>query len=137
MAGKQQESDMRLFAAVLVVLVVVVAAFIFALGATRAPEAFTQVWLESGNPEQAAAGESLNVRFTIDSHETGQTTYSYKIMAEGAEKAAGSATLAPGEQKTIVESISISAAGTQRVDIEITKPEKPEPYTLWFWVEAS
>lgn len=132
-----EESGKRLFLAMVAVLLVIVAVFIYSLWLNRTPEAFTQVWLESGAQIAAAKGEAFPVRFVADSHEAGQTVYSYKIMAEGATKASGSITLAAGEKKTVEESISISTSGSQRVDIEISKPEKPEPYTLWFWAEVS
>ena len=135
--AQEQGSDIRLLIAVLAVLVVVVVVFVYALEAVRGPETFTQTWLEPGNPELANSGERSTIRFTIDSHEAGPTEYSYAILAEDSTKASGSVSLSAGESKTVEESIAITSTGSQRVDIEITKPGRAEPYTLWFWVEVS
>ncbi len=140
--AQEDAYEARLFLALVAVLVVVVAIFVYALMLNRAPEAFTQTWLED-TPKTAVVGQAASFSFIIDSHESSATTYQYSISAEGGIKRQGSITLEPGQNQTISEQITfthISPAereGKTKVLIEISRPGLDEPYSLWFWVAVS
>ncbi len=129
--------DERLFAVILVVLIIVAAAFMYSIYIGRTPEAFTQAWLESYF-DSARPGEEMNFSFVIDNHEEKAATYSYKIIVNDVVKKENSIAVDKGENRLVEESISFDMAGSekQKVLVEINKPEKPEPYSLWFWVDV-
>lgn len=135
MQAQKPDDDSRLFAALVAVLLVVVAIFAYSLIIGRAPESFTQVWIDSA-PESARAGEQFAVSFTIDSHEAEPRAYSYSITAGNSALASGSIELQPAQKRTLPETISLSKIGTQKVLISITSQGKQAPYELWFWVNV-
>lgn len=131
------DKDNYLFAVLLVILIIVVSLFIYSLLIGRTPEQFTQVWL-GNNLSTVNANENFDVNFFIDNREEEAVTYTYKIIAEGSTKAEGGITIGPGKTENLAEEISLNnpSSEKQKVLIEITKPDKPEPYTLWFWVKV-
>lgn len=137
----EEVSDSRLFIALLVVLVIIAAVFIYALELNRTPEAFTQAWIEV-YPEQVLSLEEFDCSFTINSHETVPTTYNYTISsqweayAEEKVLVQGGTLLEPNETKTITHKLSLAETGEHQVLITISAEGKENPYELWFWVSV-
>lgn len=138
---KENISDTRLFIALLAVLIIIFAVFIYALDINRNPDSFTQAWLEE-YPSEAHTAEEFGFSFVINSHEAAPTTYNYTITSklEGSDKVKTHAhretNLEPDETKTRTHKITLEETGQHQVLITIEAEGKENPYELWFWVRV-
>ena len=128
--------DKLLFGALVLILAIIVVFFVYSLSIGRAPQAYTQLWLADNNPRTAIAGKNFSAGFVIENDEGKTVEYEYNFIAENKVKASGKISLENGKQKLVKEQFSFSKAYAekQKVLVEVRKPERNEPYTLWFWV---
>lgn len=127
------ESWNSLFLVLAAVLIICTALFMYALSLGRTPETFSEVWLEQ-TPEGANPGEEFGFSFAVSNHEGKEAVYDYRITAEGKTAASGSVRVAGLGEEIIPASISLWERGRQKVEVEVSMPEKEEPYRVWFWV---
>ncbi|MFH1224201.1 MAG: hypothetical protein V1676_00170 [Candidatus Diapherotrites archaeon] len=125
------------FLVLAVLLIAAAAVFIYSLSLGRAPEEFTQAWLE-GTPEKVIVGRPFAVNFVVANSTGSAEDYKYAITAEGMPKVQGFIPLAPMRREKVSNEISLGTPGMQKVQIDIAPQNSPEAQkqTLWFWVEA-
>ncbi|MFA4907330.1 MAG: hypothetical protein WC602_03605 [archaeon] len=130
------DADKLLFGALVVILAIIVVFFVYSLSIGRAPQAYTQLWLSGNNPQTAIAGKNFSSGFVIENGEGKTVEYEYSFTAENKVAASGKISLESGKQKPVNAQFSFSKAYAekQKVLIEVRKPGRSEPYTLWFWL---
>ncbi|MBU1120564.1 DUF1616 domain-containing protein [Candidatus Micrarchaeota archaeon] len=137
---EEQKFDYFLFSGIIIVLIVVLAILSVYSFLQQEPEYFSQVYFE---PEKLLSevekGKEFPVIFFIDNREGKDVAYTYKITAEGETKKEAEITVANGEVKKVAELIYFDERHEekQKVLVEVVKPEKEKPYSLWFWVDVN
>ena len=125
--------DRTIFHALLLVLVVVAAAFFYSLANPRLPEGFTEVYFAK-NPE--ASQGAVQAQFMVANREGRALDYRYEVLLGEARIAEGSVRRADGEAKAVELDHRLSAPlpGKTKLQVKVSREGKPEPYTLWYWI---
>ena len=135
-SGESKASIPRLF---LVLLAVLAVAFIAAAALRQdRPEYFTEVYFSPTalQATQATLLQDYSLQFVIASHEQAATTYDYLIAFQGKELK-GTQALAPGESKTITQSLQFLQAEDHAKITVTVQARDNESISVWHWVKVS
>jgi len=138
--NEEKPEDEKLFLVLVIMLVIIVAGFIFAMNLRREPEKFSEVYIEKTLSE-VNSNESFTAEFFIENHEKQETTYNYKVISSQETKT-GKVTLKDEEKKSIKEEMlfPFPLNEKQQISIEVKKENnenEEEKFNLWFWVKVN
>lgn len=132
--------EMKLFFALLIALIIVVAGFIYSLHLTQAEEGYTEIYFGK-NADKINVNENYFIEFTVSNKENKEIEYTYKI-SYAENEISKSIKVKEDESKSFSEKLVFTEPGNKKVIVDLYKNDyksennEPNPMSIWFWVEV-